>query len=722
MGLLSSTAPASDGRQPAEPAPTAAGSLRELFGSGPGLVAQLAPDGSVLASSRCDLVASGTSLAEHLDLESPKEVETTLGRVAQTGQASQVEVASLGRDGVRSWYFLSVSPVLRGGKVAGFGVMGTDVTERKREEARLRRSEAMLVDTQGVAHLGVWEWDISQTQAVWSPELYRIYGLTPETYVPTYENYLKRVHPDDRQRVIDATNEAFHNHRPYSHDERILREDGTVRYLHTWAFPILDDAGKLARLAGVCQDITDRKLAELQRDQAYELAVSSQRLALHRAQFDELTRLPNRSKFRDDLHELLASPASQGRRFGLITVGLDHFSAVNHALGHKIGDGILDEIAERLARNLPGDPMLARTGPDQFSWITDIADGEAGTASLISRCEGLQKVLSAPLQLAEGVTLSASLGCALYPDHARSAELLLQASDTALHWTKEHGGRGLLKLYDPTLRQIASSALELNKDLHYAMDHGQLEFHYQPIVSLATNAVLGVEALARWKRADGSYLPPDKFIPVVEGGDLLRPFTEWTIETACRQMADWRRRGIEVPYLSFNLSAAQMRLGRLYDDIVRHMQEAGVPGSALVLEITEGALLDSLDATHAILSRFRQQGLSVAVDDFGVGYATPNYLRALPVDTLKIDGSFLKDVPQKKEATSLINGIIDIGRSLQLKIVTECVETHEHAAYLNSRGVTSGQGNWFSGPLPANELETWIRHRPASPRPESQAA
>jgi diguanylate cyclase (GGDEF)-like protein/PAS domain S-box-containing protein len=685
--------------------------LRELFGSDSVIAALLAPDGSVLSSNRQDSVTTGISLAAHFNLEASEALQPTLMRVAQSGQSAQIEVSTLGGSGVRSWYLLSIHPVLRAQKLCGFSVYGADITERKREEVRLRHSEAMLVDTQGLAHLGVWEWDITQAQAVWSPELYRIYGLTPKNYVPTYENYLQRVHPDDRQRVIDATNEAFHNHKPYSHDERVFRSDGSLCYLHTWAFPVLDDVGKLVRLSGVCQDITDRKLAELERDSANELALSSQRLALHRAQFDELTRLPNREKFRNDLHELLANAGKLNRRFALVTVGLDHFSSINNALGYKIGDGILNEIALRLERQLPDSALLARTGADQFSWIADIDDGDAGTTALMKRCEELQKLLSAPLDLAQGATLSGSLGCALYPDHAQSAERLLQSSDTALHWVKDRGRRGLVKMYEPAMQQIASSALELSKELHYAVEHDQLKFHYQPIVSLADGKLLGVEALVRWMRSDGSYLPPDKFISVIEGSDLLRPFTDWTIATTCRQMADWRKRGIPVPYVSFNLSAAQMRFGQLDQDILHQMHETGVPGNALVVEITEGALLDSLDATHAMLSRLRQEGLSVAVDDFGVGYASPNYLRALPVDILKIDGSFLKDVPQDQEATSLINGIIEIGRSLQLKIVTECIETQEHADYLKGRGVASGQGFWFSKALPAGALESWMQQR-----------
>lgn len=696
-------------RRPAAIPPDLTGNLWGLFGGALGIAAHLAPDGSVLASNLDSPAPLGVPFAAHFKLESPDEIGRALQRIAQMGQAAQIEVSSLSGEGVRRWYLLRINPMRHGDALAGFGVLGVEITERKREELRLRRSEAMMVDTQGVAHLGIWEWDITQPHAVWSPELYRIYGETPESYTPTYEGYLKKVHPDDRQRVMDATNEVFHNLKPYSHDERIFRADGSLCYLHTWAFPVLNDVGKLIRLTGVCQDITDRKLAELERDRANELALSSQRLALHRAQYDELTRLPNRAKFRDDLNELMVKLAVQGRRLGLVKIGLDHFSAINHALGHDVGDAILGEIADRLARHLPGDALLARLGPDVFGWVAEISDGAGGTASLVERCDGVQKVLSAPLETAEGITVAATLGCALYPEHAKSTEQLLQAADSALHWAKEHGHRGLLKMYEPDMRQIASSTLELNKALHHAIERGQIKLHYQPIMSLGSNTLSGVEALARWRREDGSYLPPDKFIPVIEGGNLLRPFTEWALHTACEQMADWRKRGIPVPYMSINLSAAQLRLDHIEGDLLELMREHQLPGSSMVVEVTEGALLENLEVTRDKLAHLRQYGLEVAVDDFGVGYASPNYLRVLPISILKIDGSFLKDVPENLEATALLNGIIEIGRSLNLKVVTECVETEAHAAYLAGRGVNCGQGYWFSRALPANELEPWIQ-------------
>jgi len=239
--------------------PTGSDWLGECFDRSAALVALLGPQGEVLASNRPGPMPVGANLIECLPAEARAVAADALQRASVLGQSQQCEVSMARADGSAGWQLLLLSPTASGESVS---LLGIDVTERKREELRLRRSEAMMVDTQGVAHLGVWEWDITQPHAVWSPELYRIYGLDPASHVPTYENYLTRVHPDDRQRVIDATNAAFHDHKPYSHDERIYRDDGELRYLHTWAHPVLDDAGQLMRLTGVCQDITDRALAE----------------------------------------------------------------------------------------------------------------------------------------------------------------------------------------------------------------------------------------------------------------------------------------------------------------------------------------------------------------------------------------------------------------------------------------------------------------------------
>jgi PAS domain S-box-containing protein len=241
--------------------------LRGAFEASPDQAFVAAADGTLLfvnaaVRARAASVGVGGPAAELFPPESRATFEILEAGVRAGGPATRFQWGELGPAGVRRWFTCTLGPLEAGGRRAGYLCISSDVTELKRSESRLLRSEQLMVDTQGVAHLGTWEWDLTEPQASWSAELYRIYGLSPETYTPSYENYLKMVHPDDRQRVMDATDRVFHEHVPYSHDERIFRPDGSMRYLHTWAHPVLDDAGKLIRLVGVCQDITDQKVAE----------------------------------------------------------------------------------------------------------------------------------------------------------------------------------------------------------------------------------------------------------------------------------------------------------------------------------------------------------------------------------------------------------------------------------------------------------------------------
>jgi len=253
-------------RPPALDVPACLDWIRESFRGSPDCVMVLDTAGRVQSSNRDMPSPTGTDVAPQFGgffgPEPDVAIRQALEHAVETRQPARLEARAPRPDGSQGWYRISFTPVLRDAQVATLTAIATDITELKREEERLRRSEAMMVDTQGVAHLGVWDWDITQPHATWSPELYRIYGLDPATYVPSYENYLAKVHPDDRQRVMEATNSVFHELKPYSHDERIYRVSGELRYLHTWASPVLDDAGKLVRLMGVCQDITDRKLVE----------------------------------------------------------------------------------------------------------------------------------------------------------------------------------------------------------------------------------------------------------------------------------------------------------------------------------------------------------------------------------------------------------------------------------------------------------------------------
>jgi PAS domain S-box-containing protein len=383
-------------QDPSKHVATAPDSLSDYFAGSASLVALLDRSGGVLACSRSLQTGrvdgpAPRQFADFFNPEARESIARALADVVAGGTSACLEAPGPRPDGSRGWFHLSLGRVTGRTGIATSAIV-TDITERKREEERLRRSESMMVDTQGVAHLGVWEWDITQPHASWSPELYRIYGLDPKTHVPTYEDYLMRVHPDDRQRVKEATENVFHQLQPYSHDERIHRADGTLRYLHTWAFPGLDDAGRLVRLTGVCQDITDRKLAE------NALAEHAAELARSNAQLEQFARV-----IAHDLQEPLRAIASFAQLLSVENKG-------------RLG-GFSDEAIEFIVEGVHRMKSLIVdlleysriTGQDQRRQVVSLSDALARARDELStqlaeagaaiKAEPLPAVMADPIQL-----------------------------------------------------------------------------------------------------------------------------------------------------------------------------------------------------------------------------------------------------------------------------------------------------------------------------------
>lgn len=451
-----------------------------------------------------------------------------------------------------------------------------------------------------------------------------------------------------------------------------------------------------------------RRLAR-ERDQAKELALSSQQLALYRAHYDQVTRLPNRARFREDLQERLLRRGS-GPGYALVTLGLDRFGLLNDALGHDIGDSVLGEIARRLQTQLGQETLIARVGADLFAWLAPLPADGTDVDAVRRQVAAVQEAVIAPLHLASGARLSASVGIALYPAHAGSAELLLQYSDAALHRAKLCGA-GQLQVFDPASRLGAARGLDLGKALHRALERDELTLLYQPIVALQDGRVLGAEALVHWTAPDGLPLSPDHFLRLLQCADLLRPFTEWQFRRHGRQLADWQSRGVAVPYAALNLAAAQLRLPDLESLLLRLLDQSAAPPQSLVIEIAGLSLIDNLEPTRQLLQHLRQRGIGVTIDDFGAGQASAEYLRLAPADMLKLDGVFLRGVPEQAEATSVLDSLLQLGQSLQLKVLCNAVETEAQVHYLAAHGVTAGQGPFFSAALPPAELERWLAAR-----------
>ncbi len=447
------------------------------------------------------------------------------------------------------------------------------------------------------------------------------------------------------------------------------------------------------------------------RDRATALAQANQKLLVRRAQYDELTGLPNRAKLRAELQDhVLGAASGTARRGALFIAGLNRFRAINHALSYEGGDAVLEEVAGRMRELAVPEDLLARIGPATFAWLCWLPD-TADRQHVSEQGERLRRVLSMPLLRGRGAALTIAVGAATFPDDAVTAELLLRCSDEAYYRAKERGGA--LEIYQPGLHEHAQNYLELNKNLRAALARNELDLHFQPLCGTDPVRPLGCECLLRW-RHEGVYVPPERFLPVAESADLIVPLTDWVFYRACLQQVRWRAAGIDMGPLYVNVSASQFHLPDLSGRVRRALAEAELPGSALVLEITESMLLEDLEQTQRTLFELREVGVGIAVDDFGVGYSSLSYLRSLPVHSIKIDRSFLRGVPEEPEAAAVINAVIALGRELNLTVIAEGIESQVQQDFLAERGVDLLQGFHLARPMSADDAARWYvsQHAP----------
>lgn len=457
------------------------------------------------------------------------------------------------------------------------------------------------------------------------------------------------------------------------------------------------------------------RLREREREQQAELNLTDHRMSLLRARFDSTTGLASRDKHLDDLRERLHASSAATDPLAVITVSLDKFRSINHALGFSVGDAVLREIADRLRKRLRSGDLLGRIGPDIFGVVTPVSgEHEATLSRLVDLCADLQEAVGEPLRFGEGARLGASMGVALYPDHGVTADSLIRHSDAAMYRAKEIGG-GAFELFKPEMMRDADRHLKLSRMLRLALERDEFELHYQPIVSLETGEISGLEALLRWTTADGQSIPPDLFIPVAESSDLIVSISEWVLNAACKQIADWRARGIDDGrHVAVNLSPRQFRDPGLVSVITRALRTHQVPRGALSVELTEGVVIDDLERSRSVLEQLRRYDIGVAIDDFGVGFSSLSYLRNLPVTCLKIDRSFLRGTPDETEASTVISTMVRLGRDLNLQVIAEGIETPDQRDFLADNRCSDGQGFLFCRALPARELEMWFENRSVS--------
>ncbi len=569
--------------------------------------------------------------------------------------------------------------------------------------ARLRESESRLAGAQRRARLGSFSLDPETGELFGSEELRRVLALGPDEPLDRTV-LLGRVHPGDREDFAAALEACARDGTPFELDHRSAGAGGSERILHSQAERSAAPGGAL-RVEGTVQDVTDRKLVEEQ----------IRYLAYH----DSLTSLGNRRLFKERLALALDEARRAGRVLGVLFLDLDGFKLINDTLGHSAGDRLLKGVAERLVNSVrppqdalgptpPGGAsrLVARLGGDEFTVLLGEIRGPQDAARVARR---VLRALAEPFHLdGHEVAVGASIGITTSPPDGDDVETLLRNCDTAMYHAKEQG-RNNYQFFAESMNAVVFERLVLENRLRRAIEREELELHYQPKLDVETGRVAGFEALARWRDPELGVVSPNVFIPLAEDAGLIRTIGDWALRAAVRQIADWDAAGVPAVRVSVNLSGHQLGTGSLLRTVVDALRTAAVDARRLELEITETALLHDEAAAISVLEELRGMGVGIALDDFGTGYSSLSYLLRLPVDTLKIDRSFIQRVDSEPADAALVGAIISMAKIRGLRVVAEGVESDEHLAVLRELGCDEVQGHLFSAALPASEVPRLVR-------------
>jgi len=583
-----------------------------------------------------------------------------------------------------------------------FNAIGSQIgqfIERKQAKEALQESQARLAQAQRIARLGHWHLDLSRSILKISEEMFQILGKTSQEFSGTQEEFLALIHPDDREERKQSIQRALTERRPFSHEYRIKGPAEEELIVVEHGEFVFDQSGKPIQIIGTIQDVTEMKLKDYQ---------------IHTlAHYDILTKLPNRILFQDLLEKALAASRRSNKLVAVLLLNMDRFARINETLGHSVGDQILREAAKRLLKSVRRSDSVARHqmaddsttvsrfGGDEFTiLLTDIksADDPAKIARRISSRLGQPFTVGT-----QEIFVTASIGISLFPGDGGNEDDLLKTAHIAMQHAKE-AGRNTYHYFSPNMNVTSFARLAMENSLYKAIERSEFVLHYQPLIDIPRWEIIGVEALIRWNHPDLGMISPTDFIPLAEESGLIKSIGEWALQTACAHHKAWLERGLPPIRIGVNLSSLQFRDQDLIATIENALQMGGLAPQYLELELTEGVIMRDVETTIGILQYLKNLGISIAIDDFGTGYSSLNYLKRLPINTLKIDRSFVMDLTSESNDVSITKAIIAMAHSLNLRVIAEGVETEGQLKHLRELGCDEFQGFLFSPAVPSEEL------------------
>ncbi|MFO7577974.1 MAG: EAL domain-containing protein [Pelovirga sp.] len=646
------------------------------------------PDGTVFYWNRASEAFYGYSAAEAMgrdlcDLIIPpamqEEVRATMRQMAQSGEPLAAgELALRRKDGSEVVVYSSHAVLQQTGGEMEIYCIDIDITERKRADAQLRKLSLAVEQSPAAVVIT----DLDGVIEYVNPKFSDVTGYSLAEALGKNPRILQSGHmlPEGYQQLW----QSLQNGEEWQGEFLNKRKDGRLIWERALISPLRDAQGSITHYIGVKEDITTQKNYEQQLE--------------HQATHDHLTGLANRALLKDRLDQAIHYAQRSRRIVAVLLLDLDRFKMVNDSFGHAFGDELLCQVAGRLTESVRETDTVARLGGDEFLiLLTEVAaveDVRRVTTKIL-------QAVARPYRIGErDLTLTASLGVSLYPRDSSDSTLLIRNADIAMYQSKRRSDD--FTFYNDEMNLHLVETLELENDLRFALEREEFRLHYQPKVDLKTGRINGCEALLRWQHPQRGLVSPGDFIPLAEVTGLIVSIGTWALEEACRQNLAWQSAGLPPVCIAVNLSARQFLQGNLVEIVANILQRSGLDPALLELELTESMIMDDPVAAERTLQELKQLGVALSLDDFGTGYSSLNYLRRFPVDSLKVDQSFIHDVATDPTGASVVSSIIDIAHNLNLFAIAEGVETRNQLKFLVDCGCDAMQGYLFSRPLPAD--------------------